>query len=324
MHRSSESIASLAAALAKAQMLLTNPEKSLTAIGSHRSVRPSRGGPSAMRHFRAASTSCARPWGSTRLRPCRRPPSTRRPKRCQLTTVLAHSSGEWIASDWPVCALSEMATPRRMGAALTYARRYALFTLVGIAGEEDLDAPISADSRPRLPELTETDQRRESSTEAVRARCSAPSPQTGSPGHRQSRFLTPRSQSPCATSCSANWGAAWAQRALVAKNTLTTVDANLVEAAFASRLAGFADGGFNEEPPPPDRSVGYPGIAGETVDTPGRVALLGALRASVGLSSANRRPKTVGADAPQWSACPSQHRCAAERANGSGAGGWEG
>ena len=28
-----------------------------------------------------------------------------------------------------------------MGAALTYARRYALFTLVGIAGEDDLDAP---------------------------------------------------------------------------------------------------------------------------------------------------------------------------------------
>ena len=31
--------------------------------------------------------------------------------------------------------------PHRMGAALTYARRYALFTLVGIAGEDDLDAP---------------------------------------------------------------------------------------------------------------------------------------------------------------------------------------
>jgi hypothetical protein len=55
--------------------------------------------------------------------------------------VLAHSSGEWIASDWPVCAISETATPHRMGAALTYARRYALFTLVGIAGEDDLDAP---------------------------------------------------------------------------------------------------------------------------------------------------------------------------------------
>lgn len=31
--------------------------------------------------------------------------------------------------------------PQRMGAALTYARRYALFTLAGIAGKDDLDAP---------------------------------------------------------------------------------------------------------------------------------------------------------------------------------------
>jgi hypothetical protein len=58
-----------------------------------------------------------------------------------LITTLAHASGEWIASDWPVCGLQETATPHRMGAALTYARRYALFTLVGIAGEDDLDAP---------------------------------------------------------------------------------------------------------------------------------------------------------------------------------------
>src|SRR6266508_5407460 len=47
-----------------------------------------------------------------------------------LTTMLAHASGEWIASDWPVCAIADIASPRRMGAALTYARRYALFTLV--------------------------------------------------------------------------------------------------------------------------------------------------------------------------------------------------
>jgi len=55
--------------------------------------------------------------------------------------VLAHSSGEWIASEWPVCPVADTAVPHRMGAALTYARRYALFTLVGIAGEDDLDAP---------------------------------------------------------------------------------------------------------------------------------------------------------------------------------------
>jgi ERF superfamily protein len=58
-----------------------------------------------------------------------------------LTTLLAHSSGEWVSSDWPVCPISETAAPHKMGAALTYARRYALFTLVGIAGEDDLDAP---------------------------------------------------------------------------------------------------------------------------------------------------------------------------------------
>ena len=44
-------------------------------------------------------------------------------------------------SQWPVCPLADIASPHRMGAALTYARRYALFTLVGIAGEDDLDAP---------------------------------------------------------------------------------------------------------------------------------------------------------------------------------------
>src|SRR5262249_54483130 len=58
-----------------------------------------------------------------------------------LTTVLAHASGEWIASDWPVCPIADMASPHRMGAALTYARRYALFTSDGFAGEDDLDAP---------------------------------------------------------------------------------------------------------------------------------------------------------------------------------------
>src|SRR5262249_56482560 len=55
--------------------------------------------------------------------------------------TLAHSSGEWVASDWPVCPVAELANPQRMGLALTFARRYALFTLAGIAGEDDLDAP---------------------------------------------------------------------------------------------------------------------------------------------------------------------------------------
>jgi hypothetical protein len=43
-----------------------------------------------------------------------------------LTTALAHAFGEWIASDWPVCPIAETTNPQRMGAALAYARRYAL------------------------------------------------------------------------------------------------------------------------------------------------------------------------------------------------------
>jgi len=57
-----------------------------------------------------------------------------------LTTLLVHASGEWVSSLWPVCPASETSAHVK-GAALTYARRYALFTLVGIAGEDDLDAP---------------------------------------------------------------------------------------------------------------------------------------------------------------------------------------
>src|SRR6266536_5880620 len=80
----------------------------------------------------------SRVWSSQRAS---RPSATSSNPGINLTTVLAHASGEWIASDWPVCRLTDTATPHRMGAALTYARRYALFALVGIAGEDDLDAP---------------------------------------------------------------------------------------------------------------------------------------------------------------------------------------
>jgi hypothetical protein len=140
MHRSSDSIASLAAALAKAQMMLTNPEKSLTAtVRADRYDEPGR-------TFRYASLLSGldivrKALGQHEIATVQTTAIDPDIQTVSLTTVLAHSSGEWIASDWPVCALSEMATPRRMGAALTYARRYALFTLVGIAGEDDLDAP---------------------------------------------------------------------------------------------------------------------------------------------------------------------------------------
>src|SRR6202049_2992395 len=140
MQRSSPSIAALATALAKAQIELTNPEKSL--IGT---IEPQRGqgGP---RQFRYAPLSSGleivrKTLGQHEIATVQTTAVDQAAGIINLTTVLAHSSGEWIASDWPVCPIAETERPHRMGAALTYARRYALFTLVGIAGEDDIDAP---------------------------------------------------------------------------------------------------------------------------------------------------------------------------------------
>ena len=140
MQRSSPSIGSLAGALAKAQAELVNPEKSLAAT-----IR-SEGPGGAEQTFRYAPLSSGldivrKTLGQHEIATVQTTSIDQAAGIVSLTTVLAHASGEWIASDWPVCAIAETTTPHRMGAALTYARRYALFTLVGIAGEDDLDAP---------------------------------------------------------------------------------------------------------------------------------------------------------------------------------------
>src|ERR1700677_2245621 len=140
MHRSSETIGAIAAAMAKAQGELSNPEKSLTA--TIRSPFPREGD----RTFRYASLASGldivrKSLGQHEIATIQTTAIDQDSGQIRLTTLLAHASGEWISSDWPVCPVSETATPQRMGAALTYARRYALFALVGIAGEDDLDAP---------------------------------------------------------------------------------------------------------------------------------------------------------------------------------------
>src|SRR5580693_2707132 len=152
MQRSSQSIASLAAALAKAQAELVNPEKSLVAT-----IR-SEGRGGADQTFRYAPLSSGldivrKTLGQHEIATVQTTVIDQAAGVVNLATVLAHASGEWIASDWPVCAVSDTATPRRMGAALTYARRYALFTLVGIAGEDDLDAPDLATPTEQTGEL---------------------------------------------------------------------------------------------------------------------------------------------------------------------------
>jgi hypothetical protein len=245
MQRSSPSIAALATALAKAQIELTNPEKSL--IGT---IEPQRGQGGA-RQFRYAPLSSGleivrKTLGQHEIATVQTTAIDQAVGIINLTTVLAHSSGEWIASDWPVCPIGETERPHRMGAALTYARRYALFTLVGIAGEDDLDAP------DLIGPGAQTEKR------------SIESKSVGNGGHptssnhragraRANKFNSPSAASELSAALSASLraellreieclGAAddaalWAQRRLVAKNQLSATDAQQVEEAFAAKLA---------------------------------------------------------------------------------------
>jgi hypothetical protein len=242
MERSSATIGTIAAALAKAQAQLINPEKSLTGTirsdGAERSFRyaPLASGLEIVRktlsqHEIATvqTTSIDESSGIVRL-----------------STVLAHASGEWIASDWPVCEISETTAPHRMGAALTYARRYGLFTLVGIAGEDDLDAPDLKDPSPETGKkcnsktLTNGGQQTRSGDRPGRDRSRLAS---GTPQLELSAALSASLRDELVREIeelgSADNAAQWAQRKLTAKNKLCALDAGHVEEAFKVRLASF-------------------------------------------------------------------------------------
>jgi hypothetical protein len=243
MPRSSETVAALASALAKAQAELINPEKSLTA--TIRTGRPGDG----ERSFRYAPLSSGldivrKTLGQHEIATLQTTAIDHAAGMVNLTTTLAHASGEWIASEWPVCPIAETANPQRMGAALTYARRYALFTLVGIAGEDDLDAPDLCDG-PLSPSAVDgpfkptDDQPR------------LPPPRPGNGRDRRGRkgdipitldsersaALREKLLTELGNIASADLAAAWAREALTAKNSLTATDAKLVEDAFERRLS---------------------------------------------------------------------------------------
>jgi ERF superfamily len=251
MYRSSESVAALASALAKAQAELVNPEKSLTA--TIRSGRPGEG----QRSFRYAPLASGldivrKTLGQHEIATVQTTAIDKQLGVVNLTTMLAHASGEWIASDWPVCAIAETANPQRMGAALTYARRYALFTLVGIAGEDDLDAPDLCTPAPvTAAGATGAAGERGTNPTAMTDDLRLPSrSHENGPLHRtektlstpllstdESAALRDRLLDEIAGLQSHENATNWAQEALAAKNQLTASDAKLVEDAFENRLS---------------------------------------------------------------------------------------
>jgi ERF superfamily len=255
MHRSSDTIATLAAALAKAQVELTNPEKSLTA--TIRSPFPRE----ADRTFRYAPLSSGldivrKSLGRHEIATIQATGIDKEAGLLRLTTVLVHSSGEWISSEWPVCQISDIASAQRMGAALTYARRYALFTLVGIAGEDDLDAPdLGAAPKPAAelpgpgsqPNGQAATGKRTGPGDGKRPESSAARSVLGV---QLSASLRESLIEQMAAINSADEAAAWAHRNLPAKNTLTAADAKMVEERFQVRLSMIGDGQAADGPAP--------------------------------------------------------------------------
>jgi ERF superfamily len=250
MQRTSEFIGTLAAALAKAQLQLTNPEKTLVAT-----IRADSPGGSEQ-SFRYAPLSSGldivrKTLGDHEIATVQATSIDQAAGIVNLTTVLAHSSGEWVASDWPVCLISETATPHRMGAALTYARRYALFTLVGIAGEDDLDAPdlatpTSRTSGPQKAKASGNGQLNGGQRNPAQ-RANLPrnakiqsKPTTLILGPEASAELRDRLIAEINALGSSDDAAMWAHRRLCEKNKLTAADAERVEEAFEARIAGLA------------------------------------------------------------------------------------
>jgi hypothetical protein len=250
MPRSSETIGAIALALAKAQGELANPEKALTATIRSPNWRE------ANRTFRYASLSSGldlvrKSLGRHEIATVQTTAIDVEAGWIRLTTTLAHSSGEWLSSEWPVCALADTTAPQRMGAALTYARRYGLFTLVGIAGEDDLDAPdLEVASNPPVDQPAGPDDWRS----AVSQVASRDTPWRPTPSNAKRRGAAVQALSPILSPeqsavqrdrlmaeldrlQSSDDAAAWAYLSLPAKNTLVTADAEILEAAFRLKLA---------------------------------------------------------------------------------------
>src|SRR6266446_9755503 len=239
MQCASESIGAIAAALAKAQVELANPEKSL--VATIRSPFPREGD----RTFRYASLSSGldlvrKALGKHEIATVQTTSIDQEAGLIRLTTVLAHSSGEWLCSDRTDRPVGETAAPHKMGAALTYARRYALFTLVGIAGEDDLDAPDLPGMK--LDDDTEGPSNPEKPNGHARASDSRPPYWKGSSrklrpsvpilNAEASAALRDRLAAEIAGLGTIEVAVEWARGSIAAKNTLTAQDASAVEAAF--------------------------------------------------------------------------------------------
>ena len=248
MQRASETIGAIAASLAKAQCELKNPERTLTATIMDRDGE---------RSFRYASLASGldlvrKALGQQDIAVVQTTAVDQ--GQIMLTTLLVHASGEWVSSLWPVCPASETSAHVK-GAALTYARRYALFTLVGIAGEDDLDAPDIPHKEQPSPGRAPPRKGGNGSVHAPPTRDVA-----------GSAALRDRLLQGIAETLGEEALAVWAKQAMPLKNQLTESDARTVEAAYLAQVNGSPDARMPS--PTPDVPGNDPPAAPPTQVTP--------------------------------------------------------
>jgi hypothetical protein len=146
-----------------------------------------------------------------------------------------------------------------MGAALTYARRYALFTLVGIAGEDDLDAPDLVGPSQLSPGRERRPSRGNGRLDGKPATLSARTPiaraekpATDNTSTKAKVLAAVRLDIAASTRFrdimlgelneigSEDEVTKWAHRRLAEKNKLNAGDAKHIEEAFRAKLLSFA------------------------------------------------------------------------------------
>jgi len=160
----SASIAALAAALAKAQGQMTHASKDAT--------NP---------HFRTRYADLAAVWSAIREPLAANGLSviqqvTQAEGMVGVRSILAHASGEWVSSDLQMPVAQK--TPQGYGSALTYARRYSLAALVGIAQDDD---DGEAGTRPSAPVLPPVQRRQPMREQPAPQPVPTPAPQPAAP-----------------------------------------------------------------------------------------------------------------------------------------------
>lgn len=142
MKKSPEGIDQIAAALAAAQGAMTNPKKDRGAGGEGKGG----GGGKSWRYATLdALIDAARSALSANGISFTQAPEVNADGQIVVTTILMHSSGQWLETEIPVILGREF-NVQQMGSAITYAKRYAFGATVGLTADEDDDGAAAMDT----------------------------------------------------------------------------------------------------------------------------------------------------------------------------------